>query len=206
MHEGTPLVAAEQRDLVFHNGFRRQQVDDKIKARPPRKPENGSEAQNNRLEMGVRHLFKNPLGGDFTVRVQGEGVQTGIFVQNFFACAVYGTCAGEHEPLHLTAFGDLRNHARRHQVDFNRQVLIQRAGGIAHNRAQMDNGIHVLHGFHHFMHLTKIAAYQFQRGMVPHIAQWLFTEHKQVQNANLIPGFQQLGNQRGTDVARAADN
>jgi len=107
---------------------------------------------------------------------------------------------------HTAALGHLGDHARGHQIDLHRQLFIQRAGRVADNAAQVDDSVHVAHGFHHAVDLAEVGLDHLQVRVVEPLFDRLGAVEKQVEHTHPVALLKQVSQQSRADVARPADN
>jgi len=80
-----------------------------------------------------------------------------------------------------------------HQVNFDGQVAIERAGRIANYCAQMDHGVHALHAFDQLIDATKVSLHNFQVGMIDNVVNRLESVEQPIKHTNAMARASSFG-------------
>src|SRR6516225_8592263 len=110
-------------------------------------------------------LQKDVLGIELRLRIKRNGLCDGPLVHQVFGSSIDTATRSEHKALDTIALRDLQHHERSGIVDLQRVFIFGRAGWIAHNGRQMNDGANVVHGTYNFLDVATIALYELQMGM-----------------------------------------
>src|SRR6185436_11338720 len=108
------------------------------------------------------------------------------------AGAINRTSTGEDKAPDTAAFRHFGDRARGHQVDLNRQVAIQRARGIADDRAEMNNGVDTLHALDDLAYFAEIRLGDFEIRMVDDAFDWFSAIEQTIQHAHAMAAGEQF--------------
>ncbi len=207
MDVGPPERLAEHVELLVGPEVARELVDGQVEAHPVADAVDRRKAQAGGRHAVVVTLEQALLHGDLLLRVERHRAQLAGLVDRdgrVGHAAVVRACGGEQEALHA-GFARLGDQVRGPlDVDRVGQLGVAPAGGIAHDRGQMDHGVHAREGGLARLGVAHVAALQVDaQGLEPrgHV---LLLVQQHVQRAHLVPGGQQLVDQLSADVAGAS--
>ena len=140
MHEGPPLVPAEDLEPPVHHGPHRQRIDDEVEPHPRREPEDGGEAEDDRRDAPAP-LEDDVLGHDPRAGVEGDRVQRGrLGKEPLVAGTVDAARGGEDEAVDAVEVARLDEHLRALVVEVEGLFGVEATGGVADDGGEGDDG------------------------------------------------------------------
>jgi hypothetical protein len=146
------------------------------------------------------------LRGDLGPGVQGDWVERRSFVQRRVAGAVDRASAREHELADAGAFCDLGDRSGGSQVDVDGELLVDGAGRVTDQPAQMHDLVNSAHGFDEHVDMAEVGLDELAVRMAQRLLDRIAPVHHDVQDAHATSLGEQVGHESRTDVTGAADH
>src|ERR1017187_4563732 len=204
MDEGAPLLAVEDGDRAFLVGFRGEKVDHQVETGAIPEPKYRGEAQYGWVESSAARPEESPLGVNFGLAIQGDGLGRRVLIHLDVASPIDAAARREQEPAYTVPLGDFNEHSGSGVIGLQRRPAVLFARRVADDGRQVDDGFHASHRSNHVLDVPGVANNQVKVRMVPDRPQRFVAVQQAVQNSHAVTLFEKPLDEKRTDVPGAA--
>ena len=190
-------MALEQDDLLVMVGLVAEVVDQEIEAQSRAQAEDRREAQ---ADAALFH--HQPLGVALGAAVEGQRVDRRLLGRHGLALAVGRSGAGVNE--HLRRRQRLDQDSRAVDVGRLGRRRIGGARGIADDRGEVQHDVDRRGQRCHDPRIADVAVHDLELRMGDEVQDRLHAEHQAVEEDHLVPGVQQDGTEKRSDIPGSA--